>query len=77
VNVRETRAYNEERNGYDVEGPCWECGSPIRYFVDEDGTPRDITPIPAAATEEREEDVTRRNRSYRAFLYGSRYPSRD
>jgi hypothetical protein len=46
--MSEQRTWNEERCGYDVEGPCWCCGSPIRYFVDEDGTPRDIIPAPPA-----------------------------
>lgn len=40
----ERRVWNTERSGYDVEGPCWACQQPIRYFVDEDGTPRDIVP---------------------------------
>ena len=43
--MTEKRTWNEERYGYDMEGSCWECGTPIRYFVDEDGTPRDITPM--------------------------------
>jgi len=47
--VIEKRTYNEARAGYDVEGPCWNCGSPIRYFVDEDGTPRDIRRITDAS----------------------------
>jgi hypothetical protein len=42
--MAEKRTYNPERYGTDIEGPCWCCGSPILYFVDEDGTPRDITP---------------------------------
>ena len=25
-----------------VEGRCWSCNQPIRYFLDEDGTPQDI-----------------------------------
>jgi len=43
--AEEKRTYNEKRHGYDVEGPCWQCNADIRYFVDEDGTPRDIMPV--------------------------------
>lgn len=45
----ETRVYNAERSGYDTVGPCWFCHGPTRYFVDEDGTPRDIEPFVSEA----------------------------
>jgi hypothetical protein len=45
MNTEESRTYNPERNGYDVIGSCTECGSRIKYFVDEDGTPRDYVSV--------------------------------
>jgi len=47
------REWNTEKSGYDVKGPCWNCGQPIAYFLDEDGTPQDISPRAAAAERER------------------------
>lgn len=41
----EARIWDEERHGWKVTGPCWTCGSEIRYFVDEDGTPLEVSPV--------------------------------
>ena len=41
----EVRTWNAERNGWGVLSDCWTCGHRVSYFVDEDGTPRDITPV--------------------------------
>ena len=40
-----TRTYDPDKGGYDVtDEPCYACGQLISYFLDEDGTPRDIQP---------------------------------
>ena len=49
----ERRVWNAERFGYDVEGPCWQCGQAVAYFVDEDGTPRDMRATERRLTVER------------------------